>query len=231
MNTWGYLGIFILVATENNILAILPSEVILLFGGALTASALGGKLSLPLAIIVATLGSVAGATVTYFIGNILKTERLEKLASGKLGKLFDVTPEDIDKADKWFDDKGNISVLLGRCLPIFRTLISIPAGMSEMPLPKFMLYTGIGSLAWNTLLISIGHHLGNNWQSILGVFDHAQTIVAVIILIALVIFCVWWFKLRKKPVKSVKVKAGNKTKKENKSEGKEENDHGQQSEK
>lgn len=201
MNTWGYLGIFILVATENNILAILPSEVILLFGGALTASALGGKLSLPLAIVVATLGSIAGATVTYFIGNILKTERLKKLASGKLGKLFDVTPEDIDKADKWFDEKGNISVLLGRCLPIFRTLISIPAGMSEMPLPKFMLYTGIGSLAWNTLLISIGHHLGNNWQSILGVFDHAQTVVAVIIVIALAIFCVWWFKLRKKPAK------------------------------
>lgn len=201
MNTWGYLGIFILVATENNILAILPSEVILLFGGALTASALGGKLSLPLAIIVATLGSIAGATVTYYIGNILKTERLKKLASGKLGKIFDITPDDIDKADKWFDEKGNISVLLGRCLPIFRTLISIPAGMSEMPLPKFMLYTGVGSLAWNTLLITIGHHLGNNWQSILSVFDNAQTIMAAIIAVLLVVFLVWWFKLRKKPTK------------------------------
>lgn len=201
MNTWGYLGIFILVATENNILAILPSEVILLFGGALTASALGGKLSLPLAIIVATLGSVAGATVTYYIGNILKTERLKKLASGKLGKIFDITPDDIDKADKWFDDKGNISVLLGRCLPIFRTLISIPAGMSEMPLPKFIFYTGVGSLVWNTLLITIGHHLGNNWQSILSVFDNAQTIMAAIIAVLLVVFLVWWFKLRKKPTK------------------------------
>lgn len=201
MNTWGYLGIFILVATENNILAILPSEVILLFGGALTASALGGKLSLPLAIIVATLGSIAGATVTYYIGNILKTERLKKLASGKLGKIFDITPDDIDKADKWFDDKGNISVLLGRCLPIFRTLISIPAGMSEMPLPKFIFYTGVGSLVWNTLLITIGHHLGNNWQSILSVFDNAQTIMAAIIAVLLVVFLVWWFKLRKKPTK------------------------------
>lgn len=201
MNTWGYLGIFILVATENNILAILPSEVILLFGGALTASALGGKLSLPLAIIVATLGSVAGATVTYYIGNILKTERLKKLASGKLGKIFDITPDDIDKADKWFDEKGNISVLLGRCLPIFRTLISIPAGMSEMPLPKFIFYTGVGSLVWNTLLITIGHHLGNNWQSILSVFDNAQTIMAAIIAVLLVVFLVWWFKLRKKPTK------------------------------
>ena len=201
MNTWGYLGIFILVATENNILAILPSEVILLFGGALTASALGGKLSLPLAIIVATLGSVAGATVTYYIGNILKTERLKKLASGKLGKIFDITPDDIDKADKWFDEKGNISVLLGRCLPIFRTLISIPAGMSEMPLPKFIFYTGVGSLVWNTLLITIGHHLGNNWQSILSVFDNAQTIMAAIIAVLLVAFLVWWFKLRKKPTK------------------------------
>lgn len=201
MNTWGYLGIFILVATENNILAILPSEVILLFGGALTASALGGKLSLPLAIIVATLGSIAGATVTYYIGNILKTERLKKLASGKLGKIFDITPDDIDKADKWFDEKGNISVLLGRCLPIFRTLISIPAGMSEMPLPKFIFYTGVGSLVWNTLLITIGHHLGNNWQSILSVFDNAQTIMAAIIAVLLVVFLVWWFKLRKKPTK------------------------------
>ena len=201
MNTWGYLGIFILVATENNILAILPSEVILLFGGALTASALGGKLSLPLAIIVATLGSVAGAPVTYYIGNILKTERLKKLASGKLGKIFDITPDDIDKADKWFDEKGNISVLLGRCLPIFRTLISIPAGMSEMPLPKFIFYTGVGSLVWNTLLITIGHHLGNNWQSILSVFDNAQTIMAAIIAVLLVVFLVWWFKLRKKPTK------------------------------
>jgi len=158
-------------------------------------------LSLPLAIIVATLGSVAGATVTYYIGNILKTERLKKLASGKLGKIFDITPDDIDKADKWFDEKGNISVLLGRCLPIFRTLISIPAGMSEMPLPKFIFYTGVGSLVWNTLLITIGHHLGNNWQSILSVFDNAQTIMAAIIAVLLVVFLVWWFKLRKKPTK------------------------------
>lgn len=210
MNTWGYLGIFILVSTENNILAILPSEVILLFSGALTAAALGGKLNVYLAILVATLGSIAGATVTYYIGNILKTERLKKLAAGKFGKIFDITPEDIDKADKWFDKKGNISVLLGRCLPIFRTLISIPAGMSEMPLPKFILYTGVGSLAWNTLLITIGHHLGNNWQSILGVFDNAQAIMAAVIAVALVVFLVWWFKLRKKNkcAKTSKVEEG-----------------------
>ncbi|MDO4271922.1 MAG: DedA family protein, partial [Candidatus Saccharibacteria bacterium] len=144
MNQWGYLGVFLLIAIEN-IFPPIPSEVILVFGGALTAAAFGGKLGMLGMVIAATLGSLAGALALYYIGKILKVERLKKIVNGKIGKVLRLKAADIDKADEWFDNKGNLTVLFCRCVPILRSLISIPAGMSEMPMPKFLAYTVIGS--------------------------------------------------------------------------------------
>ena len=197
MNQWGYLGVFLLIALEN-VFPPIPSEVILAFGGALTAAALGGKLSIVGMIIAATLGSLAGAIILYYIGKILKTERLKKIAAGKVGKILRLKPADIDRADKWFDDKGNITVFFCRCVPILRSLISIPAGMSEMPMPKFLAYTIAGSAIWNTILVIIGHNLGNNWESILGFFNDFQHVILAICIVVFIAVVIWWFGFRGK---------------------------------
>ena len=99
---------------------------------------------------------------------------------------------DIDKADKWFDTKGNKTVFFCRFIPIVRSLISIPAGMSEMPMGKFLVYTTFGSLIWNTVLFVIGSIVGENWTSILTIFDTYSSIVVVVIAIIFVI-CVYLF--------------------------------------
>ena len=126
MEQFGYFGVFFLIAVEN-IFPPIPSEVILLFGGFMTTFT---KLSVVGVIIAATLGSLLGAIVLYFIGKILNKERLKRIVSGKIGKVLRLKESDIDKADHWFDTKGNKTVFFCRFIPIVRSLISIPAGMS-----------------------------------------------------------------------------------------------------
>lgn len=183
MNQFGYIGVFLLIAIEN-IFPPIPSEVILLFGGFMTTYS---ELNIILMIIFATLGSLLGAIVLYYIGKILNKERLKKIVSGKTGKVLRLKNSDIDKADEWFDTKGNKTVFFCRFIPIVRSLISIPAGMSEMPLGKFFLYTTTGSLIWNTVLIVIGSIVGENWQSILNIFDTYSNIVLVLLVIIFVV--------------------------------------------
>ena len=183
MNQFGYIGVFLLIAIEN-IFPPIPSEVILLFGGFMTTYS---ELNIVLMIIFATLGSLIGAIVLYYIGKILNKERLKKIVSGKIGKILRLKNSDIDKADEWFDTKGNKTVFFCRFIPIVRSLISIPAGMSEMPLGKFFLYTTTGSLIWNTVLIIIGAIVGEKWESILNIFDTYSNIVLVLLVIIFVV--------------------------------------------
>ena len=151
MSKYGYFAVFALIAIEN-IFPPIPSEVILIGGGFLTTTI---DMNLYIMIIAATLGSVIGAIVLYFIGKIFNKERLKRIVSGKIGKVLRLKAKDIETADEWFDKKGNITVFFCRFVPIVRSLISIPAGMSEMPMLKFLLYTTVGSLIWNTVLIFI----------------------------------------------------------------------------
>ena len=106
MNEFGYFGIFLLIAIEN-IFPPIPSELILAFGGFMTAHS---KLNIALVILFATLGSLVGGIVLYYVGKILNKERLKKIVSGKIGKILRLKEEDIEKADKWFDNKGNKTV-------------------------------------------------------------------------------------------------------------------------
>ena len=158
MNNFGYIGIFLLIAIEN-IFPPIPSEVILLFGGFMTTST---DMNVIGVIIASTLGSLVGAIALYYIGKILNKERLKKIITSKYGKLLRLTPEDIDKADNWFDTKGNKTVFFCRFIPLIRSLISIPAGMSEMPMKKFLIYTIAGSAIWNTALTIAGSIVGEN---------------------------------------------------------------------
>lgn len=185
MNQFGYLGVFLLIAIEN-IFPPIPSEVILVFGGFMTTYA---NLNITGMIVASTLGSLIGAIVLYYIGKILNKERLKKIVSGKIGKVLRLKTSDIDKADEWFDTKGNKSVFFCRFIPIVRSLISIPAGMSEMPMGKFLIYTIAGSLIWNSVLIVVGSKFGENWTKIVDVlndYSHIVLILLVIIFIALV---------------------------------------------
>lgn len=184
MEQFGYFGVFFLIAIEN-IFPPIPSEVILLFGGFMTTFT---KLHVIGVIIAATLGSLVGAIVLYYIGKILNKERLKRIVSGKIGKVLRLKPNDIEKADHWFDTKGNRAVFFCRFVPIVRSLISIPAGMSEMPMLKFLIYTIFGSLIWNSVLTIVGAKLGNNWESILGFFDEFSHIVLIILIILFGVF-------------------------------------------
>ena len=200
VNQWGYFGVFILIAVEN-IFPPIPSEVILLLGGSLTVLT-GSNLTVIGMIISATLASLAGAILLYYIGKILKVERLKKIVAGKVGKVLRLKPMDIERADNWFDSKGNISVLFCRCVPLLRSLISIPAGMSEMSMIKFIIYTVVGSTVWNTILVVLGHNLGANWDTIICFFDNFSHIVVAILAVLGIGVLVWWFGFyRKKKIK------------------------------
>ncbi|HIR74851.1 TPA: DedA family protein [Candidatus Ventrenecus avicola] len=197
MNQFGYLGIFLLIAIEN-IFPPIPSEVILLFGGFMSTYT---NMHIVGIIIASTLGSLVGAYALYFIGKIFNKERLKKIVRGKIGKVLRLKEKDIDMADEWFDKKGNKTVFFCRFIPIVRSLISIPAGMSEMPLGKFTLYTVVGSLIWNTVLSIAGQTVGANWESILAIFEQYSHIAA-IVLVILGVGAIVWFYSKKRTKKS-----------------------------
>ena len=194
MEQVGYLGVFLLIAIEN-IFPPIPSEVILVFGGFMTTYT---SLNIPIMILAATLGSLLGAIVLYYIGKIFNKERLKRIVNGKIGKVLRLKASDIEKADKWFDTKGNKTVFFCRFIPIVRSLISIPAGMSEMPMQKFLLYTILGSLIWNTVLIIVGSIVGDKWETIVGYLDNFSNIILIILVILFVVAMYYWFVIRKK---------------------------------
>lgn len=192
MNDFGYLGIMFLIAIEN-IFPPIPSEVILTFGGFMTTYS---ELTILGIIIFSTIGAVIGALVLYLVGRILKKERLMALASGKVGKALRFKKEDIEKADKWFTEKGTKAVFFCRCIPIVRSLISIPAGMNGMKIPVFLLYTVLGTLIWNTVLTVLGSILGDNWTKIVDVIDTYSKIVLIIIIVLFIIGVIIFYKKR-----------------------------------
>lgn len=183
INKFGYLAVFLLITIEN-VFPPIPSEVILTFSGFLTTYT---KLNVILVIISSVLGSMVGAYLLYYAGKILNKDRLKKLVRGKIGKILRLKENDIDKADKWFDEKGNKSVFFCRFVPVVRSLISIPAGMSEMPIAKFSLYTFTGSLIWNTVLILLGAKLKDSWNLAIDIIDKYKYIVIGIFVIIIII--------------------------------------------
>ena len=176
MEQYGYPGLFFLIFLEN-VFPPIPSEVILPFGGFLTIHT---SLHIPGVVFFARLGALAGAVVLYGVGALLNRERLTKLVEGKVGKILRLKGEDIAKADAWFRSKGRITVFFCRCVPVVRSLISIPAGMSRMKFSLFFLYTTAGTLIWNILLVSLGAFMGESWEYIAwlaGEYSHVMLIV------------------------------------------------------
>lgn len=157
---FGYIGIVILIFVEN-IFPPIPSEVILTFGGFLTTCT---KITVFGTTIFSTIGSVLGAIVLYGVGRMMSPKRLDKLVDGKIGKILHLKRDDIEKARISFLEKGNNTVFFCRFIPIVRSLISIPAGMSEMNYVQFLVLTALGSFAWNLVLVSLGAFAGKSWE-------------------------------------------------------------------
>ncbi|MFC6334812.1 DedA family protein [Paenibacillus septentrionalis] len=189
MEKFGYFGILLLIAIEN-IFPPIPSEVILTFGGFMTTRT---DLTPVGVIVIATLGSLIGAIVLYVIGRFLDVERLEKIID-RWGKVLRVKKEDIRRADAWFDKHGNKAVFFCRMIPLIRSLISVPAGMSGMKLTPFLFYTTLGTLIWNTVLVLLGTTLGDRWEDIVAFMDVYSNIAYAIIAIGIVIFFVLYLR-------------------------------------
>lgn len=196
MEKLGAPGAGLAVALEN-LFPPLPSEVILPLAG---FAASRGDLGLVSAILFTTLGSVIGALILYLVGALLGRDRTRALAA----RLPLVKVDDVDKAEAWFERHGSNAVLIGRLVPVVRSLISIPAGVERMSLPLFLALTAVGSLGWNSALILAGYQLGERWQlveSSIGVFQWAVVAVA--------LAAVGWFvvaKIRVRRSVSEKVK-------------------------
>ena len=192
MNNYGYLGIALLILVEN-LFPPIPSELILTFGGFMTISS---DMSILGVIISSTIGSLIGAIILYYIGKILNKERLILLVKSKYGRMLKIKPKDIESADHWFDTKGNKTVFFCRFVPVVRSLISIPAGMSEMPLWKFIIYTFVGSLVWNTILIFVGAFAGDKKDIIINIIDKSSYIILFGLIIATGIIGYRFYKKR-----------------------------------
>lgn len=173
MNQYGYLGIYLLLLVES-VFPPIPSEIILLFGGALTAAAV---LNLGQTILIATAGSLSGAIVLYLISHAVGAERLKKVFSGRTGKMLGLKPEYIDRSIQWFERYQNKAVFFCRCIPLMRSLISIPAGFAAMSVPQFVLLTALGSAIWNTLILCTGSALGAAWKTALPYIQEASLLV------------------------------------------------------
>lgn len=200
MNSWGYIGIFLLILVEN-IFPPIPSEIILSLGGFMTTQS---EMTVPLVILFATLGAVIGAFILYGIGRIVNKDVIAKWLDGKVGKWLGFKPADVEKANSWFERKGNITVLFCRCIPIVRSLISIPAGMSKMKMLPFIIYTVVGTTVWNTILVVAGHFFGASWEKVVHIVDKFSNAVLIVLILAVIAFLIWHFTKKYRKVKNNK---------------------------
>jgi membrane protein DedA with SNARE-associated domain len=205
INQFGYFGVALLVVIEN-VFPPIPSEIVLPFAGFVaqqgasavnaTADAAQSDTTVIGMMIAATVGSVVGALILYFVSAAIGPERLRGFVE-RFGKWFGVKSSDLVRAEEWFDRRSVAAVLVGRCVPLIRSIVSIPAGFRRMKLTSFVVLTAIGSAVWNIALIGAGAVLGDQWEQVgeyVGVF---QWLVIVAVLVLLARFVVSRFKKRR----------------------------------
>lgn len=172
----GYFGVALLVAIEN-LFPPIPSEVVLGIAG---YSASRGDAWVIGMIIAATIGSVVGAWVLYGFAAAVGPPRLRAIVI-RYGRWIGFSEADLDRAEAGFDRRSRSAVLLCRCVPLIRSLISIPAGFRRMPLGTFTVLTLIGSLIWNTVLVSAGYLLAEQWDRVLDYTGPFQNLVVALL--------------------------------------------------
>ncbi|KAA2234954.1 DedA family protein [Salinarimonas soli] len=157
----GYIGIALLMLLEN-VFPPIPSELIMPLAGFTAAR---GQLGLVGVIVAGGIGSLAGGLLWYGIGRWLGLERLKRLAA-RHGRWLTLSPSDLDDAQAFFTRHGGKAVLFGRLVPGVRTLISVPAGIVAMPLPAFLLWSGLGTFVWTALLAGAGYLLQSQYETV-----------------------------------------------------------------
>ena len=185
----GYVGVALLVVAEN-VFPPIPSEIVLPFAGFVAQR---GSESVIIMILAATVGSVVGALIMYWIAAFIGDERLHAFTR-KFGKWVQIREVDLTRAEEWFDRHATSAVLLGRCVPLIRSVVSIPAGFRRMKLVPYLAYTFAGSLVWNILLIGAGALLGDNWERVGDVMSPIQKLVELTVVVAVVAFA--WLRVR-----------------------------------
>ncbi|KOV82287.1 DedA family protein [Nocardia sp. NRRL S-836] len=191
MESLGGVGAAVVVGLDN-LFPPIPSELVLPLAG---FSASKGVFSLPAALFWTTLGSVAGAVIVYFAGLLLGRDRTRRLVA----RIPLVRVTDFDKTEAWFTRHGTKAVFFGRMVPLFRSFISLPAGVARMNFATFLLLTTAGSLIWNAIFVGAGFLLGENWHlvdSYAGVF---QKLVLAALAIAFTYFVITRIRTRRRP--------------------------------
>jgi membrane protein DedA with SNARE-associated domain len=201
---FGYVAIFVGMAATNACIPI-PSEVIMLFGGALSSSSFvagvtGGhhtQLNLVLVGVVGVLGSLVGSWIAYAVGYLGGRPLAERW-----GARIGVSSHELDRAEAWFEKRGELAVLVTRVIPVLRTFISFPAGLAEMPVIRFSVFTLIGTLPWVFGLAVAGYALADSWQGIANAFTPVSIVVGVLA----VAFIAWWIVRRRQTMAAARQK-------------------------
>lgn len=185
MTSLGYLGIGLLMFLEN-LFPPIPSELIMPLAGFTIAQ---GEMELVPAIAAGVIGTMLGALPWFYLGRYLGEDHLKSWLN-RYGKWLGISGEEIDKAQRWFYRHGTKAVFFGRFVPGIRTLISLPAGFSEMRFSQFLIYSTLGTLGWTFLLTYIGYALGDNYELVEQYLGPVSKIVLGILVIAFVIWLI-----------------------------------------
>jgi membrane protein DedA with SNARE-associated domain len=191
LETWGYLAVFVLSFISAMGLPV-GAEVAIIYGGVLASGQVPNEphhLKLVLVIVVAIVAEILGSLAGYVIGYLGGRQLVDRA-----GKYLLLTHKDLDRAEAWFARRGDPVVLFGRFIPLLRSFVSFAAGLGEMPVAKFLLYTSIGCAIWCAALTSVGYSLGKSYRHVLNDFSYAGYVIGAVVVVAVVF--VFWHRLR-----------------------------------
>ncbi len=178
----GYLGIFFAMFVEG-IFTPIPSELIMPFAGYLAST---GELNFVLVIVVGSLGATLGSTVAYLLGR-----RLGRPFLDRYGRYLGFDKDSMDKADAWFAKWGKYGILIGHSIPVIRSIISFPAGITRMELKTFVPFTFLGATVWNTVLVTAGYLLGEYWIRFAESLDGWDVVIIAVLVVAYIAYVVY----------------------------------------
>lgn len=196
ISKWGYTAIFILILLEN-VLPVVPSEIILTFAGLLSVKS---HLSIWTLLIIATIASFIGLLILYYICRLISEENLYRFVD-RHGKWMKLKSKDLKRANDWFKKYGAWAVFLCRFVPVLRVLITIPAGINRMNVIQFTTLSLIGTTIWNFALILLGRLLSDSFDALMNGIHTYSRIMYVIIIIAVIYFVIRYLMKRRRSVK------------------------------
>jgi membrane protein DedA with SNARE-associated domain len=191
----GYLAVFVLMVLESACIPV-PSEVTMLFGGALASPEFAGEgrqLDLVAVGLLGTAGNLVGSWLAYWAGAVGGRPLIDRF-----GRYLLILPHEVDRAHEWFERRGELAVFVSRLLPVIRTFISLPAGVARMPFWRFTVYTTLGCLPWTFALAWLGFELGERWTTVEAVLQPIAWAIAAV----LVVLGAWWIARRYRKVRA-----------------------------